>query len=228
MEGKWKGWMTVGFIFLAIIAGLITIPGLMYLIFSTVIIQKLIGVILLAVSIGGTIFMAKLSKNEGKKGEMIAVIVIVSAFLLLSFIIAFFGKVVTSFSNSNSTQISTNEYQNTTPSPSPTSAPTPTPEPTPQLTLGQQNALSKALSYLSHSAFSYQKLIEQLEYEGFTEDEAIYGADHCGADWNIEAAQKAESYMKHNSFSRDRLIEQLKYEGFTDEQAEYGATSVGY
>lgn len=109
-----------------------------------------------------------------------------------------------------------------------TSEPAPTPEPTPALTLGQKNALAKADDYLSIMAFSYSGLIEQLEFEGFTTEEATYAADNCGADWNEQAAKKAQDYLDTMSFSRDGLIEQLEYEGFTSEQAKYGVTAVGY
>ena len=95
-------------------------------------------------------------------------------------------------------------------------------------TMGEKNAVDKAKSYLDFMAFSYSGLIEQLEYEGFSTEEATYGADHCGADWNEQAALKAESYLDFMSFSRSGLIEQLVYEGFSQEQAEYGATAVGY
>lgn len=95
-------------------------------------------------------------------------------------------------------------------------------------TLGEKNALNKAHSYLNVSAFSYDSLIKQLEYEGFSKSEAIYGADNCDADWNEQAAKKAKSYMSVSSFSKSRLIEQLEYEGFTTKQAEYGAKAVGY
>lgn len=97
-----------------------------------------------------------------------------------------------------------------------------------QATLGERNALAKAKSYLSHSSFSYKGLIHQLEFEGYSAEEATYGADHSGADWNEQAAKKAASYMKHSSYSRSGLIHQLEFEGFTTEQAEYGATSVGF
>lgn len=95
-------------------------------------------------------------------------------------------------------------------------------------TLGESNALSMAGSYLSTMPFSYSGLIDQLEYEGFTTEEATYAADNCGADWNEQAALMAKSYLDTMSFSRDGLIEQLVYEGFTSEQAEYGVTAVGY
>ena len=95
-------------------------------------------------------------------------------------------------------------------------------------TLGEKNALKKAKSYLNSSAFSYKSLVEQLEYSGFSHEEAIYGVENCEADWNEQAAKKAEQYMNFSSFSRDGLIEQLEYEGFTYEQAVYGAKQVGY
>ena len=96
------------------------------------------------------------------------------------------------------------------------------------MTMGQKNALSKAQDYLRFTAFSYSGLISQLEYEGFTKEEATYAVDNCGADWNEQAAKKAQDYIDITSYSRQGLIDQLKYEGFTSEQAEYGVTAVGY
>lgn len=101
-------------------------------------------------------------------------------------------------------------------------------EPETNETMGQKNAVRKAKDYLAFTGFSHSGLIEQLEFEGFSTEEATYGADNCGADWNEQAAIKAEEYLNTMSFSRDGLIEQLEFEGFTAEQAEYGATAVGY
>ena len=98
----------------------------------------------------------------------------------------------------------------------------------PTITLGQSNALKQAKKYLELMEFSYQGLIEQLEYEQYTHEEAVYAADNCGADWKEEAAEKAERYLEVMSFSREGLIEQLKYDGFTAEEAEYAAGKVGY
>lgn len=105
---------------------------------------------------------------------------------------------------------------------------TTTAETTQAVSLGMQNALKSAKSYIEHLDFSYLDLIEQLEYEKYTHEEAVYGADHCGADWMQEAADCAASYLEHSSFSRQELYEQLLYEQFTPEQAEYGVKSVGY
>lgn len=97
----------------------------------------------------------------------------------------------------------------------------------PNVSLGQENALKKAQSYVSHSAFSYSGLIGQLEYSGYSHDEAVYGADNCGADWNAEALEKAKSYISHSAFSYSGLYDQLLYEEYSDEQARYGADNCG-
>lgn len=96
------------------------------------------------------------------------------------------------------------------------------------VSIGQRNALSTAQSYLKVLPFSYTGLIEQLEYEGYSTEEATYGADNCGADWNEQAAKCAQNYIDVMSFSRQGLIDQLIYEGYTSEQAEYGVSAVGY
>lgn len=95
------------------------------------------------------------------------------------------------------------------------------------LTSGQRNALDSAKSYIRHSAFSHDGLIDQLEYEGYTTADATFAANNCGADWNEEALQKAQSYLKHSAFSRSGLIDQLEYEKFTSEQATYAVDSCG-
>jgi hypothetical protein len=97
-----------------------------------------------------------------------------------------------------------------------------------EATLGEKNAAKSALDYLAYTPFSYSGLVEQLEFEGYAHEEAVYGVNQCGADWNEQAALKAEEYLDYSSFSRDGLIAQLEYEGFTRQQAEYGVQAVGY
>ena len=97
-----------------------------------------------------------------------------------------------------------------------------------EITIGMTNALSSAEIYLDIMAFSYDGLIEQLEFDGYTNEEATYGADNCGADWNEQAAKSAQNYLDLTSFSRSELKDQLIFDGFTEEQAEYGVTAAGY
>lgn len=122
-------------------------------------------------------------------------------------------------SNTNSTTSSSSST--TTPSTS-SNASTPSP------TTGEKNALRSAREYLNFSAFSYTGLIHQLEYEGYSTEEATYAADNCNANWNEQAAKSAKEYLDMSSFSRQELINQLIYGGYTQEQAEYGVTQNGY
>ena len=94
-------------------------------------------------------------------------------------------------------------------------------------TTGEQNALDSANRYLSFTAFSRTGLIDQLEYEGYTTQEAEYAADRCGADWMDQARKSAVNYLEVSAFSESGLVEQLEYEGFTHEQAVYGVSLCG-
>lgn len=94
-------------------------------------------------------------------------------------------------------------------------------------TVGQENARKSAESYLDGAAFSRKGLVKQLEYEGFSHEDAVYGVDSVRADWKQEAAESAQSYLDSSSFSRSGLRKQLEYEGFTPAQAKYGVTQTG-
>ena len=109
----------------------------------------------------------------------------------------------------------------------------PTQEATPEATAAseytveQQNAIESAQSYLDLSGFSRQKLIEQLVFEGHSEDDATSAVDSLDADWNAEAVESAQSYLDISSFSRAKLIEQLEFEGYTHDEAVFGVDSTG-
>jgi len=94
-------------------------------------------------------------------------------------------------------------------------------------TVSQQNAVRSGTSYLNYTAFSYSGLIKQLEYEGFSAEDATWGVDRVTVDWNEQAAKSAASYLEYTSFSRSGLVDQLVYEGFSAEQAEYGVSQTG-
>ena len=97
----------------------------------------------------------------------------------------------------------------------------------PALSVAQENAIRKAESYLQFSAFSKSGLIDQLEFEGFSTEEASFAVENIKVDWKEQAADKAQSYLDLSGFSRSGLIEQLEFEGFTTEEATYGVDKVG-
>ncbi len=96
-------------------------------------------------------------------------------------------------------------------------------------TLGQQNALRSAKNYLSFMGFSRTGLIRQLMVgDGYSEEEATYAADNCGADWNEQAVKSAQNYLSIMGFSRSGLIQQLMLgDGYTEEEANYAADQLG-
>ena len=115
---------------------------------------------------------------------------------------------------------SSNSVSNT--SSSTTSTTSTTTSTVPAGTVSQRNAVSKGASYLRSSSFSRSGLIGQLQYEGFSVEDATYGTDAQNTDWNAQAVKKGASYLRSSSFSRSGLIGQLQYEGFSDSEATYG------
>ena len=95
-------------------------------------------------------------------------------------------------------------------------------------TLSQKNAVRSAEQYLSFAAFSKTGLIEQLEFEGYSTDDATYAVNKLDANWKEQAVKKAEEYLDLMAFSRTGLIEQLEFEGFSREEATYAVDKVGF
>jgi hypothetical protein len=91
----------------------------------------------------------------------------------------------------------------------------------------QQNAVRAAKNYLDYTAFSRQRLIKQLEYDHYSEEDATFAVDSITVDWNEQAAKKAKDYLGYTSFSHDGLVNQLTYDGLTSVQAEYGVAAAG-
>lgn len=98
----------------------------------------------------------------------------------------------------------------------------------PNATMGELNALKAAKTHLKYSSYSRSGLMELLEYEGYTAEEATFGVSNCDADWFEQAAKAAKTHLKYSSYSKKGLIELLEYEGFTTEEAGYAATKAGY
>ncbi len=108
------------------------------------------------------------------------------------------------------------------PTPTSTTPPPPPPPPPPAVSGAQENALRAARDYLDYTAFSRQGLIEQLEDEGYSIEDATWAVDNVTVDWNQQAAAMARQNLDYTAFPRQGLIDQLLYEGFTPDQAEYG------
>lgn len=90
------------------------------------------------------------------------------------------------------------------------------------LTNPQTEAIEYAKRNLKIFSSSRKEIINLLKLKGYSEEIAIFAADNCDADWNIQALNSAKSYLSHTAFSYKGLISQLEFEGFTSEQAKYG------
>lgn len=91
-----------------------------------------------------------------------------------------------------------------------------------------RTAAEAAQSYLNALNFSREGLIEQLEYEGYTNSDAAAAVDSLSVDWNEQAAGSARNYLDvFPDMSRSEMIDQLEYEGYTYSQAVYGADAAG-
>ena len=85
-----------------------------------------------------------------------------------------------------------------------------------------EQAVTTAKSSLESFPYSRIELIESLITDGYTKDQAVYGADNSGANWNEQAALAAKDSLDSFPSSKQELIEELEYSWFTHEQAVYG------
>lgn len=163
--------------------------------------------------------------EQKKKQDATKVIMMFAAFTVFIIIMVCIGSISKRNDNKSLTTNSTSSYTyKTSGSTISSNSGTKTHS---NVSTGKSNALKSAQSYIRTMPFSKKGLIEQLEYEGYSTDEATYGAENCGANWKEQAAISAKNYLKTMSFSRSGLEEQLIYEGYTSEEAEYGV-SVSY
>ena len=63
-------------------------------------------------------------------------------------------------------------------------------------TAEDHRAKERAIRYVTNSAFSFDGLIHQLEYNQYSYVDAVYVADNCGANWDEQVLKKAQSYLK--------------------------------
>ena len=76
----------------------------------------------------------------------------------------------------------------------------------PTVTAGQRNALGRAKVLLTKDIFSKALLKSQLVREGYSDADAQYGVDHCGANWNQQAYAAAKLILSRNYYSKEQLV----------------------
>jgi pyruvate/2-oxoglutarate dehydrogenase complex dihydrolipoamide acyltransferase (E2) component len=129
----------------------------------------------------------------------------------------------TATQTAGTTQSPTVSTPPTAPAPS-----TPAPSaPTSRLSSEQRNAVRAAENYLSVMAFSRSGLIDQLQFEGYSRNDATVAVDEIDPDWRAQAAAAARQYLSVMPFSRSALIDQLVFDGFSRAEAEFGVASIG-
>ena len=65
-------------------------------------------------------------------------------------------------------------------------------------------------------------------HTGFTEEQAVYGADNCQADWNEEALNAAKGYRRVLDLDYQGVKQQLEFNDYTAEQVQYALTNIGW
>ena len=89
-----------------------------------------------------------------------------------------------------------------------------------------ENAIESAEAYSNIFAYSKKGLIENLKYEGFSEEIAECAAKSINANWKENCVRSAHSYLEIISYSKEELIHQLDYDGFTAEEIDYAMNQI--
>ena len=93
--------------------------------------------------------------------------------------------------------------------------------------LNYSGSAYSARRYLNVSPLSRKALIDELEAAGYSEADAVSGADSCGADWKEQAVLSATRLLRASAYSRRSMIRELMTDGFTAEEAAFGADRSG-
>lgn len=173
------------------------------------------------------------TQNSKKKKKPNGCLTIVLTIFIVVVVVSAIGSLGGNNSGSTtSTATSSSEpaavsQDTATSSESTSSQPTESQAQEPSVSVSNMQAYLKAIDYLDSMPFSASGLVDQLEYEGFTEAEAQEAVDALNVDWNEQALLKAKDYLDSSAFSYTSLKEQLEYEGYTTDQATYGVDNCG-
>lgn len=100
----------------------------------------------------------------------------------------------------------------------------------PTLTESRKRALSQARSLTgagSSEGYSRDALVQKLVLMNFSQEDATYAADNCGADWNEQARIFTVRQLKTVNYAGDVLILYVVEQGgFTQDQAQAGVDNV--
>ena len=134
------------------------------------------------------------------------------------------GIVLTSIVNCSTGNKKVDNAESTTTSPCVETTASPYEEKTSKTEL--ENAIESAEAYSNVFAYSKKELIEQLKYDGFSEDIAECAAKSINANWKENCVRSAHSYLEIISYSKEELIHQLDYVGFTAEEIDYAMDKI--
>lgn len=87
-------------------------------------------------------------------------------------------------------------------------------------------ARGTAGDYLDSMGFCRPSLIDQLEFEGYSNAAAVAAVDSLGVDWQAQTIVVAQNYVDSMDFSHAGLVDQLEFEGCEPAHAEQAATQV--
>ena len=61
------------------------------------------------------------------------------------------------------------------------------------LTTGKVQCFESGQKIFDALLFSYEGLVKQLEFEKYTLEDAVFAVEHCGVDWNEQAAKRRKA-----------------------------------
>ena len=90
----------------------------------------------------------------------------------------------------------------------------------------RMQALELAKENKKATALSRSQMIDRIREKGYSASDAVYAADHCGADWNIQAFKAAKQLIAGGGYSRDGLKKALRQAGFSESEAAYAVDRI--
>lgn len=94
------------------------------------------------------------------------------------------------------------------------------------LTPTQMDAKIKAEKYLEITGYSYDVMMEKLQADGVSQEDAKYVVENI-IDFDQQASRRAKANLDTMAYSYTGLVSKLVSEKFTQEQAEYAVENCG-